>query len=399
MSNILRSLPLRVKISGFCLSLMLLASCATPDSTSTALPAETSFNRAAGRGDYLFVTVRLRNGEALLFALDTGAPVTVFDESLKARLGKVRGNVEAWSSGYGVKSDMEVIRAPALYLGNSRLRMGEVSFTSDLSWVWPGRRVKGILGLDCLQHYCIQLDFKAGKMRFFDPDRVKPEDFGRAMPLTLSDEPDQGLFVDENLMGLKPALTMIDTGMPGDGALETEVFKRKLQDQKVIWTKRYKTGTGVSGMVAMFPKGAFGGETYTNLGLSKSSGRNYIGLGFLARNLVTFNFPKRTIYLKLMTVGPPDSDTREAVTFLSSLKEKGQLPGWPKDPDDEVLMATLDENHTQSLAGSRTFIAPKYVGHSVHCLYHYTVVEVPGNGPWKLQRAWQTDPAGRIVNE
>src|SRR5205823_8113081 len=162
----------QIRHFGFCLGLMLLASCATPHSTRPVLPAETSFNRGAGRGDYLFITLHLRDGEGLLFAVDTGAPVTTFDSSLIAKLGKPRGNIEASSSWYGVKVGMDVVRAPALYLGNTRLLTGDVSFASDLSWVWPGRRVMGILGLDCLQHYCVQSDFGAVKLVFFAPGRL-----------------------------------------------------------------------------------------------------------------------------------------------------------------------------------------------------------------------------------
>jgi hypothetical protein len=38
---------------------LLLCSCATPHSPRPRLPPEISFNRGAGRGDFLFVTVRL----------------------------------------------------------------------------------------------------------------------------------------------------------------------------------------------------------------------------------------------------------------------------------------------------------------------------------------------------
>ncbi len=41
-----------------------------------------------------------------------------------------------------------------------------------------------------------------------------------------------------------------------------------------------------------------------NLRLGESSGGNTIGLRFLARHLVTFNFPKRMMYLKRTSVGP-----------------------------------------------------------------------------------------------
>src|SRR4030088_2458508 len=105
--------PLTIRLLGFCLGLLLLCSCATRNRAGSVLPAETSFNGGAGRGDYLFVTLHLKNGEGLLFAVDTGAPVTTFDKSLSANLGKPRGHVKASSPWYGVNVGMDVVRAPA----------------------------------------------------------------------------------------------------------------------------------------------------------------------------------------------------------------------------------------------------------------------------------------------
>lgn len=397
MSKILHLVPLQVRIFGFCFGLMLLCSCATQDSIRPVLPAETSFNGGAGRGDYLFITLHLRNGEGLLFAVDTGAPLTTFDKSLAAKLGKPRGNVAASSPWYGVKVDMDVVRAPALYLGNTRLLTGDVSLVSDLSWVWPGRRVMGILGLDCLHHYCIQLDFGAKKMRFFDPRQLAAGDLGRAFPLTMSEGPDWRVRVGENLVGMKAGITMIDTGNPGDGSLEPNLFKQELQNQKEIKTRRYKTWTGRSGIFAMVPKGVFGGETYTNLALAQSPGEADIGLRFLARNLVTFDFPKRTMYLKPTRVSSLDPAAFEAIMFLSNLKADGQLPGWIKDADDQLLLATPDEVDSETFPLSRTFNAPKNIGPSRYHIYHYTVVQAWKDSPWKLQRAWQTDTLGRVI--
>jgi hypothetical protein len=39
-----------------------------------------------------------------------------------------------------------------------------------------------------------------------------------------------------------------------------------------------------------------------------------MGLRFLARHLVTFNFPKRTMYLKQTRTGPPDATEAQLLT-------------------------------------------------------------------------------------
>ncbi len=54
----------------------------------------------AGRGDYLFVTLHLKDGHKLLFAVDTGAPITVLDRSLSPKLGTAVTNVAGVAQWY-----------------------------------------------------------------------------------------------------------------------------------------------------------------------------------------------------------------------------------------------------------------------------------------------------------
>src|SRR5437762_14274832 len=93
-------LAARVRLSGACVCLVLLSSCATApiwfpdDSIRPSLPAGTSFNKGAGRGDALYLTLRLDAGEELLFLVDTASPCTFLDKSLDAKLGKRLGTTE-----------------------------------------------------------------------------------------------------------------------------------------------------------------------------------------------------------------------------------------------------------------------------------------------------------------
>ena len=43
--------------------------------------------------------------------------------------------------------------------------------------------IMGMLSIDCLKHYCIQLDFAAGKMRFLEPEHVNAVQLGKAFPI------------------------------------------------------------------------------------------------------------------------------------------------------------------------------------------------------------------------
>jgi len=78
---------------------MLLCSCVSQDSQRPPLPNEIDLNRGAGQGDMLLVTLRLQDGEKLLFGMDTGAPVTLLDlkqASLKNRMAGM-----GFSGGFG----------------------------------------------------------------------------------------------------------------------------------------------------------------------------------------------------------------------------------------------------------------------------------------------------------
>jgi hypothetical protein len=173
------------------LCLFLFCSCATtppprPDnSAAPALPADVSFNKGAGRGNPLFLTLRLESGEKLLFGVDTGSPGTCLDKSLEPQLGKRLSSTIGLYGYYGLSWE-HVYRAPALYLGATRLLTSDRVCTDDLrTKSCLGRPIMGILGMDCLKHYCLQLDFDASTVHFLDPDELNTNGLGRVFPLAL----------------------------------------------------------------------------------------------------------------------------------------------------------------------------------------------------------------------
>src|SRR6267142_2319586 len=107
--------------------LLLLNSCATDNSLRQSLPAEVSMNPDAGRGNWLLITLQLQNGQDLPFICT---------------------------------SDLK-----------------ELPFLS-------GHPAKGILGMDLLRHYCVQLDFEAGMIRFLNSNELDVATLGKAFPLT-----------------------------------------------------------------------------------------------------------------------------------------------------------------------------------------------------------------------
>ncbi len=384
------------------IGMIFLCSCATQNSTCLRLPADVTMNKDAGRGGVLMVAVRLASGEKLPLVLDTGSPLTVLDKSLEPKLGRRLHAGTLWN--FGVEQGVGAYAAPKLYLGGVPLQMsGTNVITFDRNKLadhdWPS--FMGFLGMDVLHHYCIQLDFAAGKMRFLDDEHADTKNWGKPFPLT--DIGDGCFSIKDNLAGGEGLGSEIDTGCSSSGWLRPELFQQ--------WTNRTSAADG--GIHS--PDGVLAGETYHNLDFRLLDAKtiasddlhtkmNGIGLRVLAQNLVTLDFPNRTMYLKHTSDWPlVDKKTtamvmtmaKSALKFLIQLQRKGQLPGWAKN----VHGRTRDFhcNHDDSpYLDSATLSILKNGDSSV---YHYTVIRTSKRGVWTLQKAWQTDAKGRELQE
>jgi len=184
--------------------------------------------------------------------------------------------------------------APTVYLGSTRLEMGKIVDTGGGS--------NFILGMDCLRHYCVQLDFGAGKMRFLDPKHLNTGEFGKAYPLVHTR---YTMIRHTGLFGEKDSNLLIDTGYPFDGCLVPELFQEAAQNQhgKAIPMSVDGVIKGNAPNIAEFQRCTWDGATYSDVIVGR--GRlNLIGMRFLGRHLVTFNFPKNVMYLKRTTADP-----------------------------------------------------------------------------------------------
>ena len=259
---------------GAALCVVLLSSRAA---TPPKLPAEMSINHAAGRGGGLIVPVRVEGGAEVPFILDTGSSYTFLDKSLEPKLGKrtSTASIQSW----GTTRELPVFAAPRLSWGGVPLVTGEYVATDDCADTTSdsSQPVMGLLGIDCLKHYCFQLDFAAGKIRFLEPEHVNAVDLGKAYPITA--EGGRPFVHQDGLVAGLGTNALIDTGYARDGAL-------------------YELGPGTW----YFAQRVWGGQTYTNLLLGD---RGYVlGLRFLARHLVTLDFLNGTMYLKQQSIGP-----------------------------------------------------------------------------------------------
>jgi hypothetical protein len=330
-----------------CLSLLFLCSCATGHTARPSLPPEVAMNAEAGHDD-LYVTLSLEDGEELLFILDTGSVQTTLHRSLEPKLGKRLGTRKSRWAFYENDGGNGIYPAPKLYLSGTPLVLGPRVETADLK-PHSDPRVRGVLGMDCLRHYCLQLDFQTRRIRFLDPDTLDDRDLGKALPLTIFFN---GVSTQADLFSIGKVSFRADTGFVGgdfllksrsfwrqldipkrrpDGVWKTEngetnglFFTQEISPQdvtrtnRILFTQAHPYGTKPLN-AALFSNVRFCENAYTDVWLNENTiqpwpVQNWMGLRFLARHLITFNFPKRTMYLKQTHTGPPDAAEAQLLT-------------------------------------------------------------------------------------
>jgi hypothetical protein len=322
------------------------------------------------------------------------------DESLEPLLGQLVCTDTMWN--FGVKLESRRYATPKLYLGKIELKSSHPciaihdcrQYGSDTN-----RPILGILGMDFLRHYCIQLDFAKNKMRFLENEGGDEKSLGKPFPLVHFG--DECPFIRESLVGPEEQASAIDTGCNYDGWLTPRLYQH--------WTNSAASSAGFG---VRSPNGVLGGEKYPDLDLlwlnpqmafdkGRSWEYNGIGLNLLARHLVTFDFPNQTMYLKRTSIGPivdkeleakATSAANSAVRVLKSMRKNGQLPGWSKG--DEATSKQIPFNFLYPDSG--IFDLRKRGDPFV---YHYDFVQEAKTQKWKLRKAWRSDQNDEKIEE
>lgn len=320
-------------------------------------PIENPFIPTLNGSPGIFVKLRMENGKELLFLIDTGRPNTSIDKSLEPLLGKRLGRSLFFDPLIDGITRADVYQAPKLYLGHTLLLTNPKIYAHDFQHYIPG--LMGILGMDCLRHYCVQFDFAHDKMRFLDPDHLDPGGLGARFPLKIL----FGLLITRaDCFGAGKVYFCPDTGLLGaDAVIKPSLFHRKLMQQKPFWTSHTLASPGCYTEMAGLTNGVFAGHVYTHLTVAEWwpwPHGDLLGFPFLSRHLVTFDFPKRVMFLKPQTSAPlvPDRfPVMEAIDYMTSLAKKNRIPGlstndsaggagpaWPEPTNHFPIALTFD---------------------------------------------------------
>jgi len=230
------------------------------------------------------VTLGERN---IMVALDTGASTSTLDQSLPE--AAVTSPIFLSAGGVAMPA-IETFHARDLSLLRSIV---------DLP-------IMGILGMDVMRHYTIQLDFAAHQLRFLPAAAREPYP-GKMYPLLYLRNVPAVRGTLTHASAQTPATwnyTIIDTGYSGTASFGPPLFDFVSGRGTLIGLMNTLQMSGITASVvpqreARFDQLTYGSETYHDLIVGRNDYiSNHWGLGFLSRHIATLDFVHDRIYMK-----------------------------------------------------------------------------------------------------
>lgn len=238
-------------------------------------------------------------GKTYKFMMDTGASHTTFDDSLRPMLGKPRETLEVKKSGKTHKA--HTYCAPDATVGPLNLRVGGAVMCVDLSELREvtGLDIRGVIGMGMLRRYVIRIDFDRGVVQFFAAGQKPGPDWGSLVNMSLTS---YGVpVIDGTFFGEFRTKPLIDTGFYPCGMISEKLFKAltfKKLIYKTVETQVMTADGNLKSTEVRVDDLLVGENHYSGLIFIKGRGANMLGLGFLSRHVVTFDFPNVKLYLK-----------------------------------------------------------------------------------------------------
>jgi len=271
--------------------------------------------------NHIIVEAKVNGRGPFPFLVDTGGHDIVTPSTVKALSLDSQGHGQSGGAGANTVTN-GYAHIDSLDAGGAALR-NQTVLTLDFSPVdVEGLQVGGMLGVEFFERFVVRIDYGAKTISFIDPKRFGPErraQAGTAVPFAFYEHMPQveGRFDDRS------ARFDIDTGSRVEVTLTSPyVAREKLRDAYPNGVT-VTDGWGVGGpshsyvvrahSLALGPvridqpiagfstakRGVFGDANYAG----------NIGTGLLKRFVVTFDYPRRTMYLKRLA--RPDADTSQ----------------------------------------------------------------------------------------
>lgn len=284
---------------------LLLGGCASMVRQTTTPPEVLAKFGFDPNAPWIFLPVTLE-GEQYQFILDTGCTHTIYDASFKDRLGKRFLWPQKGTAAGGKSFTFEYFPAPEAFLGPLSIRGDGLIAVADLAGIGTGlqKKVDGILGMDFLGRYIVQIDFEQASVTFLKSQKgIAQADWGAPVRIKqkfLSSLP----YVEGQVDGAQ-ATFLVDTGWgrrPASGELAGSVFNkvrlRPLSGTlQALVTSMAETHTLRTEAFALSDRFRVGGLEYEDTVFYEGH-ESTLGMRLFFGHVVTFDFPDRKLYLK-----------------------------------------------------------------------------------------------------
>ena len=252
------------------------------------------------RGEPLVVPVSIEGFDRPLNMLvDTGSPWTTFDERVRKRLGTAVGR-QRITTPDGASSMCEQFRLGGASLGGVQLTRASIALADDFMIenfrnFFGYDDLDGVIGMDLLHSQVVQIDFDAGKLRLLS---AIGDGCGRRVDIVC--RPSGIPALEMSIGRLERRWFVADTGLATWNCCRDDVFSAlnasgavhdvrpgyRLVNSGGIVRKRWRVDQMKLGQFA-----------HRNVGFV-SAQTNALGLFYLSRYLVTFDFPGGALYMK-----------------------------------------------------------------------------------------------------
>jgi hypothetical protein len=239
------------------------------------------------------VTIGKKN---YLFWLDTGASVDLLDKSLKGELGNYRDTQVVETAKDRVA--LESYEPPPMRLGTVSLPIEHGVGACDLGEMRKvsGWDIYGVLGMDSLKHYVVQIDFDDGELRLYPPN-TKDGGWGESFPIYANRGgiPEIKMIFDD-----VPFTFMVDTGCSGLH-VEDHLFRWLDNNNEILFSGKSQCcttfGQKTERKTWVMDRLCAGSFERRKI-ICVEGNENRLGLSYLSRFQVTFDFPNGTLILK-----------------------------------------------------------------------------------------------------
>lgn len=248
-------------------------------------------------GDFLLLPVTIDRQE-YPFLVNTGLPVTVIDETLKKKFDLHKLDPPPGASRVGTRRDRYASLHAAL--GSLRLEFPDGVESGDYESMRQGLDIEffGEIGMDVLAPYIVQIDFDQGKLRFL---QSLPPGPGEAVKTRQPGDENRVPTVLVVLAGQPAQKFIISTARGGNSLDANPDLLAKLEETGKATNLTKERGvqrTGTTRFDAFrIASAQLGGNKSEGL-ICNSSEQNGLGLSYLARFVVTFDFPRGKMFLK-----------------------------------------------------------------------------------------------------